>query len=558
MRLFLSIALLLASVASDIPTTHAAVVPDATVFLLPGEQAEDAPSGVVFDELFSNPALNNDGKVAFHALLEGDGIDFENRGGVWSNSSDSLALVARTNNPAPGLPGDVVFQNFLSDILLNNAGDVAFLGVLTAETPEQNSIWSGGSGAEIALIARDGQQAPGMPIGVSFFGFESLRLNSAGQVAFSSGLRGSGINGTNDQAIWSDKQGALTAIARNGEQAPGLPPGLNFAHFGVFDGLVPEISFNSRGQTAFLAGISGLGSSEFYNGSVWSEASGRLAFVALAGDHAPGVSAEAKFERFGSPVLNSQGHTAFRATITGPNIDRSNNTGIWIQRDDVLAMVVQTGDPAPGLSSDVRFGSLFSDTSDNFFAPAINSTGDIVFRAILTGVGGDRNHDISIWAGSSDELRLLARTGDHAPGLPDGVIFSGFDSPVLNDAGQTAFRGFVVGEGIDSSNDIGIWAQDRSGEFQLIARGGDMLEVSPGQFVQIGAPSFAARSNEPHESSGFNDRGQLAVNAGGIGFISNRVAVPEPPRQAFAAIASVLFCMLTPSRLKLGIRSQRR
>lgn len=556
MRLFLPTALLLASVAPGLPTAHAVAVPDATIFLLPGESAAGVPSGVIFDQLISYPTLNNDGKVAFHAILEGEGIGFENRGGIWANEYGSSTLLARAGSHAPGLPDNAVFLNFIDTILLNSSGDVAFFGYLPGETRERHSIWSGGREEEIALIAMDDQQAPGLPSGVSLFGFNSLSLNSAGQIAFSSGLRGVGVNESNDEAIWSRKGEAWAAVARTGEQAPSLPVGVRFAYFGIFDGSASNVSFNSLGQTAFVAGITGDGVDQSNNSSIWSEATGSLAIIARSGDQAPGAFSGIKFAKFGSPALNSQGDTVFTASLTGDEVNKTISEGIWVARKNALALVARTGDAAPGVSGSVTFAGLGEsvDTSSN---PVINSTGDIAFRAILAGDPiGDENNT-SIWSTSSGVPTMLVQEGDQAPGLPDGVVFSGFDPPVLNDAGQVAFRGFIAGEGIDSFNDIGVWAQDRDGDLRLIARAGDVLETSPGQFLKIGAPSFAASFTGQTGASSFNDRGQLAICAGGIGFISNRVALPEPPRGVFVAIASVLFCKFTTSRRELGTRCRR-
>ncbi|MBA4106465.1 MAG: hypothetical protein C0485_11965 [Pirellula sp.] len=247
---------------------------------------------------------------------------------------------------------------------------------------------------------------------------------------------------------------------------------------------------------------------------------------------------------------------AFRATLVGNGVDQTNGTGIWIQRNGVLALVARTGDQAPGLTVGVKFGGLAFDSSNDYFEPEINAAGKIAFRAILAGDGISDENDMSIWSESSGVVTMFIREGDQAPGLPDGVVFSSFDPPVLNASGQMVFRGFITGDEINSSNDIGIWAQDLTGELRLIARAGDLLEVSPGEFVQIGHPAFANQSSEQSGASGFNDRGQLAVYAGGIGFISNRVAVPEPRTEIHTAIALVLVGCVMRSRptRALGVR----
>ena len=116
---------------------------------------------------------------------------------------------------------------------------------------------------------------------------------------------------------------------------------------------------------------------------------------------------------------------------------------------------------------------------------------------------------------------------------------------MINAAGQTAFSAVLKGREIDSSNDFGIFAQDRAGALQLIARTGSSLEVAPGDFRTIRSLSFADRTgNEDGLHSGFNDHGQLAFFAvftddtSGI-FVSNLVAVPEPSSLLLVAAAIV-------------------
>jgi len=134
-------------------------------------------------------------------------------------------------------------------------------------------------------------------------------------------------------------------------------------------------------------------------------------------------------------------------------------------------------------------------------------------------------------------LALVAREGNQAPGTPEGVFFRSLSTPALNNAGQTAFSGFLAGTGVDGSNDRGIWAEDLQGVLTLIARTGDLLDVDDGlgtDFRTIRFLSFAGGTgNGDGRNRGFNDLGQFAFSAtftdgtSGV-FVSNLVAVPEP------------------------------
>src|SRR5690606_22350888 len=77
--------------------------------------------------------------------------------------------------------------------------------------------------------------------------------------------------------------------------------------------------------------------------------------------------------------------------------------------------------------------------------------------------------------------------------------------------GQIAFRGYLIGSGIDETNDSGIWATNTSGVLQLIAREGDPFEVAPGDSRIVSRLGFATDTGG--ESRGFNGLGQLAFAA---------------------------------------------
>ena len=105
-------------------------------------------------------ALNDAGQTAFRANLAGDGVDFTNNQGVWSEGSGSLALVARTGNQAPAAPSGVNFRTDpaleLFSPVLNDAGQTAFYG---ATTDGGLGLWSEGSGS----LAAGGPQRAARP-----------------------------------------------------------------------------------------------------------------------------------------------------------------------------------------------------------------------------------------------------------------------------------------------------------------------------------------------------------------------------------------------------------
>jgi hypothetical protein len=383
-------------------------------------------------------------------------------------------------------------------------------------------------------------------------------INDAGEVAFQSNFLGS----SSGEGIWVQRHGDLEHVALTGSQAPGMPVGVNFSRLINF----LQFSLNNLGQTAFWGALTGSGVNSTNNVGLWSERSGSLVLVARKGGQAPGmpdgvVFSGSLFAAFTNPALNSAGRTAFAGRVAGAGIDFTNDQGIWSEASGSLALVVRSGTPAPGTPTGVNFRSFFS----RYTSPVLNDAGEVAFFALLAGPGVNPTNNLGLWAGASGSLALVARMGDHAPGTEEGVVFGHIANvsghtpndvrhAILNAAGQTAFFSPLRGSGINDSNDRGIWATDRSGVLQLVAREGDLLEVAPGDFRTISNLTFLANGsdfstgNSDGRPSAFNNLGQLAFNAAftdgtsGI-FVSNRVAVPEPSSLLPAALAGVgLLC----------------
>jgi hypothetical protein len=386
-------------------------------------------------------------------------------------------------------------------------------------------------------------------------------INSAGQTAFYGGLSDGTVG------IWSEGSGSLALVARDGMQVSGAPEGVHH-NFEALRDFFPNLPYlNDAGQTAFWANLTGEGVDNTNDWAVWSEGSGSLGFVARGGDPAPGTPEGVNYDSFlVQSGFNDVGQTAFFAFVTGDGVDPSNDQGIWSEGSGSLSLVARSGSPAPGTPDGVNIRE--------FFYPAeINNEGQTLFSGWLTGDGVDVTNDEGVWLDTSGAVTLVARSGDAAPGTPDGVIFAPFsDLPAnafraLNNAGQIAFRGKLTGTGVTSTNDhgiwvesddslelvaragdlapgttagvrfsglsratlndagqiafrgdltgsasnnLGIWATDQDGALQLIVRKGSQIEVSPGVFRTINDLGFVTDSgNSDGRASAFNDLGQL-------------------------------------------------
>jgi len=384
----------------------------------------------------SNPVLNNTGQTAFSAFFADSAGNSSNSSGsgIWSEGGSSLALVARTENAAPGISAN--FSGFdFSRLTFNDAGQSAFRGFLADS--EGSGIWSE-VGGSLNLVVRTGDGAPGTSVNFSDLG--NPVLNGAGQTAFVGFLTGSGVSNSNSNntGIWSEGSGILALVTREGDGAPGIS-----AKFSGFGNPV----LNSTGQTAFIGSLADSEGNNIGLG-IWSEGGGFLALVTRTGDEAPGTSEN--FSNFRQPVLNSMGQTAFIGFLAGSEVNSSNNTGIWSEGDGSLALVARADSEAPGTSAKFSFFDISN-------SPTLNGAGRVAFRGELTGPGVNFDNDGGIWAQDlSGALRLIVREGDmldvdDGPGTDFRMVstldFGPFEgsgnedgrASSFNDLGQVAF-----------------------------------------------------------------------------------------------------------------------
>jgi hypothetical protein len=247
---------------------------------------------------FGAPLMNASGQVAFRGSLEGSEITSLNNSGIWRNNT----LIAHAGDSAPGLASGVRFRAF-TDLQINDDGQVAFRagtnsGAGAAGIIDGSAIWR-----DSTLIARSDDIAPGTGSGVRFTGLwtpvpaNSLRLNAAGQVAFSGSLKGDGVSDSNDSGIWRNS----TLIVRTGDAAPGAAGGATFAS-------LSNHQLNTGGQLAFEATLTGAGGSGLYLGDGPEIIEAARTGGALAGSTITSLSASGS-------SFNDKAQLAYQATL---------------------------------------------------------------------------------------------------------------------------------------------------------------------------------------------------------------------------------------------------
>jgi len=231
--------------------------------------------------------------TAFTTLLRGPLVTQVNNEAVVSYHHGQLAVIAREGSPAPGPTRSLVhagmFQPpYTAESPGMSAARCVFLGRIDGPGitfDNDEVVWHHDQALGLSAIAIEDQAAPGIP-GVRLGGsFSAPVVSDGGRVVFTSFLRGQGVTQDNDLALFESGPGAgLRLLAREGDQAPGLAPGIVYAdHFSQIHARVGGSSL-----VAFQARLDGAGVT-------------------------PGVDDTAVFGVWGGPVSHGRPHVMLRA-----------------------------------------------------------------------------------------------------------------------------------------------------------------------------------------------------------------------------------------------------
>ncbi|HWL94121.1 MAG TPA: dockerin type I repeat-containing protein [Phycisphaerae bacterium] len=453
--------------------------------VLSGDSAPGFPDGTVF----GGPEyvdLNASGHVAF-----GDGY------AIWSDTTGEIRLVARNGIPAPGAPAGENFH--LIDIpIIADTGRVGFLATIFGFPEFRPGLWAGDSAylIKVALVGTLGISQIG-PVNAVVLG--SPAINCEGATAFFASLFGTPV-------VMKESLGQLSILAQSGMSAPGTTPTSSFSSFGRTNQTINP-ALNDDDEAAFYARLN---SSAPTRAGIWSERGGSLQLVIRAGMPAPGTESGVSFLEFSDPRINDAAETAFAGVLTGSGVSTENDTGIWSELPQGLALVARENSQASGLPTGVLYGSLEN-------APVINHSGRVAFTGRLKGSGISASNDSAMWSGSANELDLVAWEGS---AIPAGGTWSDFpvepewaQGPAMNAIGIVAFT--VGFSGVSSGGyPASVWMMYPNGHVNPVLRQGDMIEVRPGDFrVVETAYSLLTGGGQDGRRNALNDAGEIGITA---------------------------------------------
>jgi hypothetical protein len=306
----------------------------------------------VFDN-FQYPVLNENGHVAFQALLRNSGFRY----GIYRSVGTTLEEVARFDQLRPDGMG--IFGYF-GGVGINNPGQLAFL----ATDPSQSNegpylhlyVESNGTLTE---IARQGQSAPGANTSFHSFPWQSFALNDLGDLVFHANVLTQGS--TTKKGIYLSAGSAIVPIVQEGDAIP------NGA--GTFTELIDwwTPSLNSHGETVFWARFTDGGAE--HDGLFIGSADG-VVEVARDDTPAPDGAGTVGADFSGITEINDAGQFAFTAW----DYPDPNGRAAYFFDGIELSTIARLGQPLAGSTLD-RFTSNSGGDQIN-----INASGQVVFQ----------------------------------------------------------------------------------------------------------------------------------------------------------------------------------
>lgn len=423
-----------------------------------------APGGGTF-AWFDEPRLNA-GMVGFTGVIQGPGIGQTNNQGFWMASQNQRWQVARTGQAAPGAAGATIRSLALSDVSIC-AQSQLFVTLAGAGVSAANataiyvaSPW------DLTLAARQGDQVPGLPAGVTIasFGIRS-ELNSGGAFAAQARLSGPGVSSwMNDAAVIRFSPfNTPSVIARSGDPVPGVTGG-------VIRGFAGNLDVDSSNRVYFVGGLEVDGTLVSASGAVFGGATiSTLSRIATYGEPIASMGG-ATLASFDSLRVSGSGVVNFTSWLTGGICGQDWLRASCSRGPGGIAVTHRDGAEAVGVPGAIARSSF------------AESTGTVT--AGYSVIEGDQvgwDNDSTVWAVSAGRGELLAREGGPVPGVPGSRCLDftcGVMMQVGNSGTVAASLPFTTESGGEFRQALIVWTP--SGGARTAITTGQAIEARPG------------------------------------------------------------------------------
>jgi hypothetical protein len=213
---------------------------DAGQFSVVAKSGDTAPDGGTFRSFSTNPFLNAGGVGLFTGTTAASTS-------LYMTTPGHLDLLVAQGQPAPGYPGATLSAQTIWGI--NSSGTIAFTAFANGPQGSTKVLWTITDGV-LAKLVGVGDPAPGTNgmFASILTSPPDIVLADNDYVAFTATVL---ENGSTTAGIWAGKPGAISLVARVGQQAPGYPDGTTYAFLNL------PFAINARGQVVFEGNVSG-------------------------------------------------------------------------------------------------------------------------------------------------------------------------------------------------------------------------------------------------------------------------------------------------------------
>lgn len=446
---------------------------DIEVIAMSGAPVPGLPDGFVylddFDYLdeFQHIQLNDQGDVLFRTVIIDKHVtNYYGEAVMRKLSGSDVQLLAKELDTASGVLGNAFYFQFRGQSLRQNGECVFGTGLYGLHDSHSSALFTVRPESNIGLLLGDHDPVPGLPSRVDFDHFRSAQFTALDRgtngLAMKVRVRGEGSG--MDQAAFAPSDGApFTAIAQRGTTPPGQPADVLYDYFDL-----PEL--NSAGQGVLSTRLSGQGVTQTDNTLILKTDPDAPPSVFLrAGQQAPSHAEGVIYEYVHGASINDLGQICFRASLSGPGINDTNDDGYFaVTLDSAHHTLVRLGGIAPGFPSDdeVRIQSIHR--------VHFNESGQYVLHARIAGDSIDPAKGGAIYRGTiGSDPQLMVRAGEQAADLPQGVTYGGFSSyhsTRFSDNGHVAFFATCNNNHPLSDNTDALFAISPDGDVRRVFR----------------------------------------------------------------------------------------
>lgn len=284
---------------------------------------------------------------------------------------------------------------------------------------------------------------------------------------------------------------------------------------------------NAEGHVGFTGGWT----TSFFPAALYVYHDGVNDLVVRTGDPAAGTSSQ--FQGFPIPFTVAPHLGRSDVSFDGSADLFGDLDGAWVSRSGEIEKVFVKYDEPPDTPDGTHFFQWFH---------AMSRSGAVIVNSNFIPPGGTSFNNQGFFRDTGSGLEVVAKTGVAAPGFPTGAVFGDgphvslipFERWTYNDEGWIAFNARARGAGFDAVADEGIWRETAAG-LELVVREGYPVPGAPGAVFRAGAYGFRTFGDSGLLGVFINNAGQVLFGANmardgeyaGTGMFTTRSGTPE-------------------------------